>query len=312
MDPHTSSSTANDNIDGKRNLQWTQSEEDCFIYLMEKETKTARNGGGFKKGAWGRMVEAMRAKYGPINTETRLKSKHKFFRTMYRDIKKLMAVSGFRWDGTRRIVIAEVAVWNDFIAENEWANKYHNKTLPDYSLLCKIYEGGTTDGTPKLIGGGIRNEPERPNTAFSDDPPLEVQYESSSSSRDGLVSSGSKRRRSHTPIRKYRQSKQPSLAESMTKAMTEMAQSIKMLACDIAGRSSTRPVIAPVGDGPSKARRDAFKIVEGMWKAGEVSDEVLLTATTIFQDSTKAEMLLNLEDRRIQRAYLDREMKRLQ
>ncbi|XP_020519556.1 uncharacterized protein LOC18422181 isoform X2 [Amborella trichopoda] len=82
MDPHTSSSTANDNIDGKRNLQWTQSEEDCFIYLMEKETKTARNGGGFKKGAWGRMVEAMRAK----------------------------------WDGTRRIVIAEVAVWNDFIA----------------------------------------------------------------------------------------------------------------------------------------------------------------------------------------------------
>ncbi|ERN19727.1 hypothetical protein AMTR_s00062p00209180 [Amborella trichopoda] len=90
------------------------------------------------------------------------------------------------------IVTTEVAV--DFLAENEWVKKYHNKTLPKYSLLSKIYEGDTTDGTYKSIGGGIKIEPERPNTAFSNDPPLEnaleVQDEYSSSSFDDIVSSG--------------------------------------------------------------------------------------------------------------------------
>ncbi|ERM94135.1 hypothetical protein AMTR_s00010p00151590 [Amborella trichopoda] len=82
----------------------------------------------------------------------------------------------------------------------------------------------------------------------------------------------------------------------MSLAMTEMAQGFKTLACD------NPPV-------ESKAKRDAYKIVEGMWKAGEVGGNVLLTTARIFQDSTKAEMLLNLEDPRIQKTYLDDEMK---
>ncbi|ERM94134.1 hypothetical protein AMTR_s00010p00151580 [Amborella trichopoda] len=109
---------------------------------------------------------------------------------MYFDIKKPMNVFGFGWDDCRRIVTAEVVVWNDFLAENEWANKYQNKTLPEYSMLSKIYEGGTTDGTFKSIGGGIRIEPSGPNITLSGDPPLEVQDESSSSSSDELVLSG--------------------------------------------------------------------------------------------------------------------------
>ncbi|ERN03929.1 hypothetical protein AMTR_s00332p00014300 [Amborella trichopoda] len=93
---------------------------------------------------------------------------------MYNVIKKLKNVSDFEWDDSRRIVTAEVAVWNNFLADNEWANKYQNKTLPEYSLLSKIYEGRTAYGMYKSIGGGIRIEPERPNIAFSDDPPLEI------------------------------------------------------------------------------------------------------------------------------------------
>ncbi|ERN10494.1 hypothetical protein AMTR_s00161p00070710 [Amborella trichopoda] len=93
----------------------------------------------------------------------------------------------------------------------------------------------------------------------------------------------------------------------MSLAMAEITHSIKMLAYDTAGNSNT-----PVVDGLPKARRDACKIVEGICKVGEVGDDVILTSARIFQDSTKAEMLLNLEDPRIQRAYFDQETKRLQ
>ncbi|ERN17816.1 hypothetical protein AMTR_s00047p00175150 [Amborella trichopoda] len=205
-----------ENIGGKRNLQWTQPEEDLFIQLMETEIRATGQGGDLKKGAWKRM-------------------------------------------------------------ENEWANKYHSKTLLEYSLLNKIYKGGTAYGTYKSIGGGIRIEPESPNTSISNDLPLKVQDESSSST--------SKRKQSQTPIGTHRQKKQPSIAESMSLAMTEMTQSIKMLACDTVNNSNT-----PVVDGPSKARRDACKIVESMWKVGEVGDDALLSTERIFQDSTKAEM----------------------
>ncbi|ERM98261.1 hypothetical protein AMTR_s00221p00017130 [Amborella trichopoda] len=167
---------------------------------------------------------------------------------------------------------------------NDWANKYHNKTLPEFSLLSKIYEGSTVDETYKFTGGGIRIEPERPNAALSNDPPLEVQVKSSSSLSDGLVSSGTKRRQSQTSIGTHRRLKQPTFNDSMTEAMTKMANTIEMLVRDTTGNSS-------VVDGPN-ARREALKIVEGMWRAGEVGDNVLIMAVRIFQDSTKAEMLI--------------------
>ncbi|ERN10695.1 hypothetical protein AMTR_s00028p00247990 [Amborella trichopoda] len=75
-----------------------------------------------------------------------------------------MLVFSFGWDHTRSIVTTEVAVWNDYLAETEWANKYHKKIVPDYMQLSKIFVGGTTDGTNKSIAGCIRNEPQWPNT----------------------------------------------------------------------------------------------------------------------------------------------------
>ncbi|ERN00030.1 hypothetical protein AMTR_s00105p00045800 [Amborella trichopoda] len=185
-----------------------------------------------------------------------------------------MNVSGFGWDARRRIVTVDSAVWIDYLAENEWANKYHNKMLPEYSLLSKIYVGNTADGMYKSTEGGITIESERPETPFSNDPLVEVQ--------------------------------QPTSNYSMTKVMIEVIDNIKMLAREIAGNSSTLVV-----DVPSKVRRDALKTVEDMWRAGELGDDVFVTAARIFQDSIKAEMLLNLPDPRILKAYLDEEVKHL-
>ncbi|ERM98408.1 hypothetical protein AMTR_s00072p00091030 [Amborella trichopoda] len=100
----------------------------------------------------------------------------------------------------------------------------------------------------------------------------------------------------------------------MTEAMTKMTNSIEMLVRDTAGEMLVRDTAGNINtlvvDGP-KARREALNIVEGMWRAGEVGDTLLITAARIFQDSTKVEMLINLEDRRMQRAYLEEEMKHL-
>ncbi|ERM96966.1 hypothetical protein AMTR_s00074p00172200 [Amborella trichopoda] len=92
----------------------------------------------------------------------------------------------------------------------------------------------------------------------------------------------------------------------MAKVMIEVTNSIKMLARETTGNSST-----PVVDVLSKVRRDALNIVEDMWRAGEVGDDVFVMAARIFQDSTKAEILLNFSNLRIQKAYLDEEMKHL-
>ncbi|ERN00940.1 hypothetical protein AMTR_s00002p00042240 [Amborella trichopoda] len=67
------------------------------------------------------------------------------------------------------------------------------------------------DETYKSTGGGIRIEPERPNTALSNDHPLDVQVESSSSSSDDLVSSREKRRQSQTPIKHIVDQRNPPL-----------------------------------------------------------------------------------------------------
>ncbi|ERN02455.1 hypothetical protein AMTR_s00215p00019500 [Amborella trichopoda] len=94
--------------------------------------------------------------------------------------------------------------------------------------------------------------------------------------------------------RTQHRSKQPTFNDSMTKVMIEVADSIKMLAHETAGNNNTLVV-----DVPSKVRRDALKIVEDMWRASEVGDDVFVMAARIFKDSTKAEMLLNLPDPKI-------------
>ncbi|ERN08146.1 hypothetical protein AMTR_s00018p00116900 [Amborella trichopoda] len=115
-----------------------------------------------------------------------------------------------------------------------------------------------------LFGGGIRIEPERPNTTISNDLPLKSLMnikKKTASNSDRNTSS--KKATIHLRV--------------MSLAMTEMAQSIKMLACDTASNDSTL-----VLDGLSKAIRDTCKIVAGMWKVGEVGDDALLTAARIF------------------------------
>ncbi|XP_011622943.1 uncharacterized protein LOC105420565 [Amborella trichopoda] len=67
--------------------------------------------------------------------------------------------------------------------------------------------------------------------------------------------------------------------------MIEVSDSIKMQARETAGNDST-----PVVDVLSKVRRDTLKIVEDMWRAGEVGDDVFVMTTRIFQDSIKAEI----------------------
>ncbi|ERN10072.1 hypothetical protein AMTR_s00013p00256800 [Amborella trichopoda] len=132
---------------------------------------------GFKKGACPQMPKAMRAK------------------TMFGEIKRLMAVSGFKWDESRKLVSAEAVVWDDYL----------------------------------------------------------------SSSSDGTLTSGTKRRRSQTPTTQHHITKQPTPTEAMVVALTKMVEGMKVLVSGITPSSNT-----PVVEAAFKVRKDCIQLVEAM------------------------------------------------
>ncbi|ERN17118.1 hypothetical protein AMTR_s00044p00113880 [Amborella trichopoda] len=120
---------------------------------MLKEVKS-RNG-GFKKNALNRMVEIMMAKFGYFYDAEGLRSKHIVFRTLYRNFKKLIIVSGFGWDDERKMVTTEADIWDDYIVDNVWGKKYRNKSLPDITRLKLTFCNRVADGARSSGGGDV-------------------------------------------------------------------------------------------------------------------------------------------------------------
>ncbi|ERM99176.1 hypothetical protein AMTR_s00092p00067380 [Amborella trichopoda] len=289
----------------QRTNQWTFTQEVSFIEFMLEEINNSRGvQGGFQREAWERMTQKMVALYGDSFDRERLKNKHKLLRNMYRDIKKLTSVSGFKWDGLRSMVTAEKEVWDDYLKENPWATKFQNKGLLDLNSLDRIFGGAIADGrrrdtvgnavpldnTPVADVGGTLTPLESPQIHL-----LDGEAESSPLSNTGRSSSSrSKRPRPNTPISRTQKKKQGIASEHVAAAMIAMADSI-------------REMMALLSPNPQIQMKECMDAVEELFQNGEVDLDDVMKASGLFQDSSKAHMFLALRPK-YRRMFLEREL----
>ena len=95
---------------------WTPIMERYFIDLMlEQMHRGNRIGHTFSKQAWTDMLTVFNAKFGSQYDKDVLKSRYTNLWKQFNDVKILLGQSGFSWDESQQMVVADDYVWNAYI-----------------------------------------------------------------------------------------------------------------------------------------------------------------------------------------------------
>lgn len=95
---------------------WTPTMERYFIDLMlEQLHRGNRMGHTFNKQAWTDMLTMFNAKFGSQYDKDVLKSRYTNLWKQFNDVNNLLHQSGFSWDESRQMVVADDFSWNSYI-----------------------------------------------------------------------------------------------------------------------------------------------------------------------------------------------------
>ncbi|CAH1453346.1 unnamed protein product [Lactuca virosa] len=126
---------------------WTPTMERYFVDLMLEHMNLGnRVGHTFNKQAWNDMLAVFNAKFGSQYDKDVLKSRYTNLWKQFNDVKIMLSQSGFSWDETRNMVVADDYIWDSYIKAHPDARQYRTKSVQNFSDLCLIYEHTTADG----------------------------------------------------------------------------------------------------------------------------------------------------------------------
>ncbi|KAL7595601.1 hypothetical protein Lser_V15G30039 [Lactuca serriola] len=126
---------------------WTPTMERYFVDLMLEHMNLGnRVGHTFNKQAWNDMLAVFNAKFGSQYDKDVLKSRYTNLWKQFNDVKIMLSQTGFSWDETRNMVVADDYIWDSYIKAHPDARQYRTKGVQNFSDLCLIYEHTTADG----------------------------------------------------------------------------------------------------------------------------------------------------------------------
>ncbi|KAF7818875.1 L10-interacting MYB domain-containing protein-like isoform X2 [Senna tora] len=140
-----------DEMEDNLRANWTPSQDQFFLELMLSHVhKGNKSGKAFSRQAWADMIEQFNAKFGFKYDVDVLKNRHKRFRKQYNEMKMLVNQSGFQWDGTLNMVIADDKTWDEHTKAHPDVQAYRTKMVPYYNELCIICGHAVADGRYSL------------------------------------------------------------------------------------------------------------------------------------------------------------------
>lgn len=102
--------------DKAKKLRWT-SDMDNYLgkTLVEYVMKGCKLDKTLQRGVLDLAVSAFNEKYGPDLTKEHIRNRLRTWKKRYRILKELLSHDGFSWDETRKTIIANNSVWDDYI-----------------------------------------------------------------------------------------------------------------------------------------------------------------------------------------------------
>jgi hypothetical protein len=121
-----------------KHLRWTE-EMDHWLgkILVDQVRKGLKIDNVFQTEAYDKAVSAMKAKFGHHLTKFNIKNRLKTWKKQYEIAKEILCHAGFKWDETKKMIVANDSTWIDYIRvcfyisdlENCYISSDHTKSF---------------------------------------------------------------------------------------------------------------------------------------------------------------------------------------
>ncbi|KAL5788829.1 hypothetical protein ACOSP7_005778 [Xanthoceras sorbifolium] len=147
-------SATQDGILGRPKAEWTPSRDACLVELFIEQHNCGRTAyNEFKNEVIKSVTRDFNKKFGLSLEENQIKNRYNVMKKDYGVVKTLLNHSGFGWDETRQMVVADDKVWESYIAVKSEARPFRRKSFPLYKQMSIIFEGERVTG--KYIPSGV-------------------------------------------------------------------------------------------------------------------------------------------------------------
>lgn len=138
------SATQHDGIQGRAKAEWTPSRDAYLVDLLIELHNCGRTAyNEFKNEVIKAVTRDFNMKFGMNLEENQIKNRYNVMKKDYGVVKTLLSQTGFRWDETRKMVVADDNVWDRYIAVCSASfslRKYFKFCLKKVNKLYYIYK----------------------------------------------------------------------------------------------------------------------------------------------------------------------------
>ncbi|TKY46642.1 L10-interacting MYB domain-containing protein [Spatholobus suberectus] len=123
-----------------KNLRWTV-EMDNWLgkILVDQVRKGLKVDKVLQTEAYDAAVSAVNAKFGLHLTKFNIKNRLKTWKRQYELLKEILSHPGFKWDATKKMIIANDSTWNDYIWKHLDARTFRGRVFENYDQFCIIF-----------------------------------------------------------------------------------------------------------------------------------------------------------------------------
>ncbi|CAK7329516.1 unnamed protein product [Dovyalis caffra] len=139
---------------GRPKAEWTPTRDTCLVELFIEQHNCGRTAyNEFKNEMIRSVTRDFNKKFNMNLEESQIKNRYNVMKKDYGVVKTLLTHTGFGWDETRQMVVADDRVWDSYIAVKCEARPFRRKSFPLYKQMSIIFEGERVAGKFPLPNG---------------------------------------------------------------------------------------------------------------------------------------------------------------
>ncbi|KAJ6708005.1 L10-INTERACTING MYB DOMAIN-CONTAINING PROTEIN-LIKE ISOFORM X1 [Salix viminalis] len=159
-------SATQDVILGRPKAEWTPTRDAYLVELFIDQHNFGRTAyNEFKNEMIRSVTRDFNKKFGMNLEESQVKNRYNVMKKDFGVVKTLLTRTGFGWDESRQMVVADDKVWDSYIAVKCEARPFRRKSFPLYKQMSIIFEGERVAGKFQLPNGApVETEEGNSNT----------------------------------------------------------------------------------------------------------------------------------------------------
>ncbi|XP_050367174.1 L10-interacting MYB domain-containing protein-like [Argentina anserina] len=266
--------------------KWTVALDKILLNLLMEQSQQNKM---YNKKAWKHIQHEFNYRTGLTFDGEQLRNHQNVLRRVYNNIKTVLDEPSFSWDDSRHVVVADDAVWEQYIMAHPEAETVRNKECPIFKELCTLFSDPRSEGRYVQSNNDVKLDQLKvemngtPETAsVSADPAIDEA--SSRLSEEVNMSSG----------RNKRQSLIKPLVSS-TRQRRRVCKETSQTGVNEISRHEEGNKTAAAAAAVAAQNGDRFSIsscIEVLNEMGGVDQDVYLAALDLFQDPDRRETFI--------------------